>query len=115
MLKNILLALATIASIVSVPAFASDDGYRYKTDDFIRNNVQVEMVIYPNQRELLKAADKMGATDGPGREIFGFTLLMKNENKCIIHMVDPAKMRNRAELGHEFLHCIRGRWHQDVY
>lgn len=90
---------------------ASPDGYRFEQSEFERKTVIVTTITHPNAGDLRLAAAIEGVKVEPGHKLMAFGIVSKSEPRCTIHMVEPANKYQPHWIGHEFTHCIRGRWH----
>ena len=87
---------------------------------FYHNPVEVQLELYES-RELLNQQYqilideliKEGKADKSHKgKVRGFSIFNKENNKCIIHVVKPdSDDQTVLEYGHEFMHCVFGRWH----
>lgn len=103
------LALAALALLAGCDGAA--DGYRYERTEFVRDRVEVTVVTHPTIDALQREAARLDVKPATGEELFGFGLVHPTEPRCTIHLVDPAKTYRPQHIGHEFTHCIRGRFH----
>lgn len=88
---------------------SAPDGYRYEQTEFERDQVAVIVVAHPSEADLKRAAERLGVDAGEGRDLMAFGIV--RANGCTIHIVEPARSYRPEWIGHEFTHCIRGRWH----
>lgn len=105
-----LFALALLATVSGANA---SGGSRKLQPEFDRREVTVRLVYYPNPRALREAAPS-----GPQRfigsaraEVKAWAEIDLTGGPCTIHVVDPAINYQPDVLGHEFAHCLFGRWH----
>lgn len=82
------------------------DGHTYEKDEFRHEKVTVEIVTYPSVTELRKAFP--GLTNE--NELMGWGIV--KGNTCQMHVVEPNVNYQPEWIGHEFTHCIRGRFHK---
>lgn len=84
----------------------ASDGYRYERGEAgpVRKIVIVE---HGSLVELRSAAP--GAAAVEGRELMAWSLL--NGERCEVHVVDPVVKYMPEWIGHEIVHCLKGRWH----
>lgn len=116
MIKRIGAALLPLLAAACNPAGSpsiGDDGYRYETSEFDRKEMTVTVVTYPSAKALQARAREIGISPGTDRALFGFGFVHPIEPSCTIHIVEPAADWRPAEIGHEFVHCMRGRWHSN--
>lgn len=87
------------------------DGYYFEEESFTRLQTNVNVVLVKNQSEMQKLIDEHPQKIIPGRQILAFSVLSMKESSCTIYMIDP-KVNYQPELiGHEFTHCLYGKWH----
>lgn len=91
------------------------DGYTFYSKQYTKNTVQIEIVTYDTQQQLIEVLRRRGRnSDIDINRVKAFSDLHPPDyNRCTIHMVDPASAYNPEYVGHEFLHCIYGQWHRD--
>lgn len=83
------------------------DGYQFQTKEFTRREVTIMVVEYPSLKDLKAEAVKRGQPE----DVMAFATYSLNHNTCTVHIVDPAVRYYPEYIGHEFVHCIHGRWH----
>ena len=103
--RTIILAAAALTASCDQPA----DGCRYEGASFERDTVDVHVVTYQSEHELLAAARERHVVVGEGRKLRAFAVI--RGDRCIMHIIDPAVSYQPQWIGHEFVHCIRGDWH----
>lgn len=84
------------------------DGYKFGEPQYEKQQVQVNIVTYKSQSDLLAAARQLGV-DNP--DVVAFSVLRPPFDVCTIHMVAPAVEYQPEFVGHEFVHCVYGQWH----
>lgn len=85
----------------------ASDGYRYRRAEFVRNQVEITVVMYASAAEFRRAA----AAEGINPRAVAWSQFDPLRPTCTIHMVEPARTYRPEAYGHELLHCLRGRWH----
>lgn len=101
---------AALPLALALAACGPADGYRFEAAEFDRDRVVVTVVAHPSQAALLAEALAMGVDAGKGRELQAFGIIGAGD-ACTIHIVEPARAYRPEWIGHEFTHCIKGRWH----
>jgi len=102
-MKKLLLILAAFISI------GASDGYTFKKAEFTHTEVAIKVIVHRDQAALEEEAIKLDAPTSLDDRINAFSII--KGKTCEIHMLNP-KYRYKPELiGHEFLHCVYGRWH----
>lgn len=111
MLKR-LLPLAFIFALASCDAGPNTgaDGYKFGEPQYAKQQVQVNVVTYNTQADLLRAAKQLGV-DSP--DVVAFSVLRPPFDTCTVHMISPSVRYQPEFVGHEFLHCVYGQWHTD--
>ena len=117
-----ILALAALAALSYQPApsvfAASDapfgrekgiDGYTFAATNDPRPTVIVTYRVYPDFKALRAAAKEAGIGNVP--QVGAFST--QNGNVCVIHSIDPKRDYRPDLIGHEYLHCVYGQWHND--
>lgn len=84
------------------------DGYTFGKPQYEKQQVQIAVVTYNTQNELLQAARDRGVRNP---DIVAFSELKPPFDTCTVHMVKPSVSYEPEFVGHEFLHCIYGQWH----
>jgi predicted negative regulator of RcsB-dependent stress response len=87
------------------------DGYKFGSKQYEKNSLQVEVKTYKTYDELHAAAKKSDKSLKNAQEIAAFSVINPENNRCTIHMIDPAVKYEPEFVGHEFLHCVYGQWH----
>jgi len=104
-------ALLTMAimSIANNPQ--ATDGYVFERKQFTNSNIRVTMVYYDSLEELRLEAKirEFGNTD----QLLAFA--EGHRKFCEIHTVDPEISYHPERYGHELMHCIHGRWHDEQF
>jgi hypothetical protein len=104
-MKYLLAALALIGS--PVQAQAASDGYAYKgPSEPIRTVFTVQVKEYNSRDDLLAAARAAGVKHG---NIHAFATIQGEV--CTMHIMRPARRYQPEHIGHEFVHCMYGKWH----
>lgn len=103
------LALGALALLAGCDG--AGDGHRYTRTEFVRDRVDVTVVVHPTLAALQREAARLDVRPAAGEELFGFGMVHPAEPRCTIHIVDPARTYRPQHIGHEFTHCIRGRFH----
>lgn len=106
MARLILLPLLLLAACNQQAA----DGYRYEKTEFDRRTVTITQVSMPSLAALQREATRKGIKL-KDREVMAFGLVDPILPVCTIYFVDPAKSYKPEWIGHETVHCFRGRWH----
>lgn len=110
MIRFLLLPLALLLGGCPAPQ-PSSDGYRFEVKEFQRLTVTVSVKYYDSLPALHKAAREVGIHKEEGRELQAFGLLHPTKPECAIHVVDPDVRYDATFIGHEFMHCVHGRFH----
>lgn len=103
-----LLAFAFALTSCDTGSNTGADGYQFGKAQYERQQVQVNIITYQKQSDLLKEAAMHGATSPT---IVAFSVLRPPFDTCTIHMIDPRVRYEPEFVGHEFLHCAYGQWH----
>lgn len=121
-MKNIFLTLALMFSVVCAPTSSSaadrgSDGYYFLRKSVDRKEIRVKIVTYSTVYALQEALKAHMGDDAKYRSVrtsrtVAFSVLeLPDYDVCTIHMVDPEKVYQPDLIGHEFLHCVYGQWH----
>lgn len=104
------LAVAIIVALASCDTGprSGSDGYKFESKEFERNEIELEVVVIPNQAEFNRLK-RIHAPDVEGLQAFGSFSL--STNQCTIYIKDPSWTYEPEWIGHEIAHCIWGRWH----
>lgn len=122
MLKKLLLIPLVALSLVSCQKvdesgialnnYSKDDGYFFEKVDFVRDNLAISIVFYPDHESLVKAGvENHRIKVADGYQLHAFSFWLKNRSSCQIHIVDPKIKYDPTALGHEMTHCIYGEFH----
>lgn len=108
-----MLRLCLLAGLMALAGCsgAASDGYRYEGSEFERSGVTVTIVTHADLADLRRAAAARHIDPGPGRKIMAFSTVALDRPTCTMHIVDPSRSYGPQWIGHELVHCIRGRWH----
>lgn len=81
--------------------------------------VKVEVIFHDEPRSAVRTCHALGAWPGLTleqvlRREAGCAAYYRDTNTCIVHVPRPVNVDDNATtiLGHEVLHCFRGRYHQ---
>lgn len=87
------------------------DGYTFAKKEFQHETPVMQVIVHPSLADLRKTAPA-AATDSIDQqhELMAYSILRPN-GRCEVHVVDPAASYQPEWMGHEFAHCIWGRWH----
>ena len=89
-------------------ATSGKDAYMFEAKEYQKKTITVTMQVFESQIELDHyARDNNIKVDG----LVAFSKLYPSIDKCTIFIVDPLTDYNPEFLGHEFAHCVWGRWH----
>jgi hypothetical protein len=88
------------------------DFYQLERQEYVKQEVAVSFVDYPNQKEFDQALKKYDVQENPSRKVMSFAVLKPKENKCEIHTIDQRVKYMPEWLGHELAHCRYGRFHK---
>lgn len=91
-------------------ANVGSDGYRFEAPEYERQTV-IATVHYYESLDALRAAHK-GKNSNDDRELMAWGVIFPNDIRCEIHAMNPKKVYAPEWIGHEFTHCIHGRWHK---
>ena len=87
------------------------DGYRVETQMFVRDAIELKIVLYPSVAALNNEYGRTHRVPA-GRELMAFSsLLPDGTGTCTIHAVDPRVSYHPEFLGHELTHCLLGEFH----
>lgn len=91
------------------------DGYQFGQKQYEMNHVTIDVVVHKTQQEMTQAALLHDPFLANPNSVAAFSIIYKapNNDKCIIHMIDPSISYQPEFIGHEFLHCVYGQWHTD--
>ena len=84
------------------------DDYKFETKEYTLDTITVTVKVFANQTELDHAARDLNVRV-QGLQAFG--KLYPSENRCVIYVLDPEYKYAPEFIGHEFAHCVWGRWH----
>lgn len=88
------------------------DGYQFEKAEFDnRPQVTVTVVEHPSVAALRAEAVRLKIPVTPGEQLQAFGMLSPTKPTCEIHIVAPKVSYKPEWIGHEFTHCIKGRWH----
>jgi len=87
------------------------DGYQFAKAEYRQALVAVSVVEYDRPADLRAAGRKNGAKVEAGRELMAFAVLTRGGKACEVHVMRPETDWQPEWLGHEFAHCVYGRWH----
>lgn len=78
----------------------------------MRSSLQVNITTYQNEFKLRAAYDAqpIKRTLRVDEKLYAFSVLY-SDGSCTMHIIDPVVNYQPIWIGHEFTHCIRGRWH----
>lgn len=97
------------------------DGYRFDGKEWEEHEITVRVVIAKNDRQMLKLAREVGGlresrsvVSARTYRTHAFAALNPNDHShCTIYVLDPGYNYEPEYIGHEFSHCVWGRWHHD--
>lgn len=90
------------------------DGYTFTQKQYEKHTVQVNIVTYKTQAELVNAATtRLRGSQVDPANVVAFSELKPPFDICTIYMIDPKVHYAPEFVGHEFLHCVYGQWHID--
>lgn len=111
MLKK-LLFVATLLVATScgeqVGTNTGKDGYKFETKEYQKETITVTIKVFASQ-DALAAYAKENNIKAPN--LAAFAKLYPSVDKCTIFVVDPSARYEPEFIGHEFTHCVWGRWH----
>jgi hypothetical protein len=84
----------------------ASDGYQFGHKEYTKTQLEITVIEHPSSAELsthVKTAD--------GSIVWAYSIIHPSTNKCEVHIVDPLRGYYPEQIGHEFAHCIYGRWH----
>lgn len=84
------------------------DGYKFEVKEYEKQTVTVTIQVFASQDALNKYA-KDNKIDV--QNLAAFAKLYPSQDKCTIFVVDPSAHYEPEFIGHEFVHCVWGRWH----
>ena len=102
-------ALIALALLVGCKQVAADEHVYAKTEWFSEKTT-VSVVTYPSFPALRAGANRLGVKAGEGKRLMAFALA--TSTRCEMHVVEPSIDYQPQWIGHEFVHCIRGRFHK---
>lgn len=100
------IALGTVVTLNNADPIGTD-GYYFGEPQYENSNVSVSIVTY-TEKSFAEEVKQRGLPP----EVKAFSELFSNaQDKCKIHIVNPAIKYEPEVVGHEFLHCVYGQWH----
>lgn len=87
------------------------DGYRFEKQDFERTKLTITVVPYDNRKTFEAAARSRGIKEVD--LLMAFATYNPTKPECTVHIIRPSKHYGPQWIGHEFVHCIYGRFHGD--
>lgn len=117
-MKNILLLLGILVVSIAFAYFAGKEKPFDKPFNLEGQPVTVTLHFYePSQsEEFVKRYMEVMGIDRVNGVLKGFAVFYPEDSECEIHMPRIKGQRDGAgmeTLGHEFLHCIYGKWHKE--
>lgn len=111
MKKFFIIAVSALSlTACSIGPKTGQDGFKFTNKEFTMNDVNVKIVTYTSQEEL-EAVAYRHKIKNTGATVAFTDLHPPLYNSCTIHMIDPAIKYQPEILGHEFMHCVYGKWH----
>lgn len=113
-MRNIFLGLIAATTLIT-PAIARDkarDGYHFARAEWTKNTMTVNVIWYKTSKELEAAAKALNVPVIKGNKMGAFSIINEAENRCTIHTVEPEEKYAPELVGHEFIHCFKGRFHE---
>lgn len=103
-----LLALGLVSCDQGPGGRTGADDYKFETKEYQKQTITVTIQVFQSQTELDHyARDNNIRVSG----LAAFSKLYPSVDKCTIFVVDPTVNYEPEFLGHEFAHCVWGRWH----
>lgn len=112
-MRSLLAVLAAIA--LSGCGNKGADGFVYEGDEWLQHEYATRNVYYSSLSELRAYAPKEAQREG--YELHAWARIVRGDQYfggmlCEKHILEPS-IRYRPEfIGHEDVHCMRGRWHK---
>lgn len=85
------------------------DQYSFERKEYTQVAPIISVVEHPSLTDLRRSAPAAAQLHSD-RELMAYSIL--NGDRCEVHIVDPAVQYAPEWMGHEFTHCVYGRWHQ---
>lgn len=117
MRKFVILA-SLMSSLLTNPVFAKNtrdglDNYHYDKAEYVKSDIQVHVVYYKSIEELKFRAKQLGFPVPD--QIRELTITHGLDGKeCTIFMMDPSVKYEPEQYGHGLMHCLTGRWHEEL-
>lgn len=114
MMKRSHIAIAIIMplSLAACDGGVGSDGYRFDKEEWSKTEYITRNVLYPSVVELRRNAPP--ETQRDGHKLAAWSRISFNADGTMVcekHIVDPAVVHAPEWIGHEDIHCIKGRWH----
>ena len=108
------LLLIVITSCDSKPKRVGVDGYYFEKETFTHTSFPVEVVLVQSDAEMARlireAKNVQGEVDPKAVAAFSS---IRSDGRCKVYMIDPKIRYEPQWIGHEFVHCVYGVWHQE--
>lgn len=102
--------LASLILLLLAGCSDAPDGYVFGQSEYRRDEITLTVVTYPGVASLRAAAETRGVAVEQGRALMAFSEIRGTH--CTMHIVEPEVKYQPQWIGHETVHCIRGRWHK---
>lgn len=109
-LKALCVGLVISLTLISCDPFSQKgaDGYVFEEKEYEKVELAVSVIVIQDQKQF----DELAETWAPGVEgLQAFSRLQPSIDRCIIYVKDPTWQYNPEFYGHEFAHCVWGRFH----
>lgn len=87
---------------------AAPDGYAFASAEYVQTEIALRVVLVPTQAELRRIAPR--TVENP-ENLMAFGRISSDHKTCTVYMVDARTHYQPQWMGHEFAHCVYGRWH----
>lgn len=111
MFKKLVLAMALLFATScgdQVGTNTGKDGYKFETKEYQKQTITVAIQVFQSQAALAAYAKENNIK---AQNLAAFAKLYPSVDKCTIFVVDPGARYEPEFIGHEFAHCVWGRWH----
>lgn len=114
-------AIAALAASLATSGHAAVkglDGYEFPKGAVAAASVELEIVEYATKKEVREALRAASEAKGvkmrmeQRKDVFGWSEIYPNSNKCRMHILSPSVAWLPEQLGHEIAHCIYKQWHK---
>lgn len=101
---------------ITITTSFGSDKYEFERSYYSADKAYVEIHRYSNSEEMLEAVQVYNPEFVPteGRILKGYAFFSYEDGTalCSIHILDPRVSYEPEFIGHEFVHCIHGKFHK---